>query len=79
MRSVVLVEHAGHAARIYETPCGILTYQRHRQRHDWCVETAGGLSHHGEDLAAACAQARQVGGHVVLLLDGRPLRSGRAR
>lgn len=81
MERVVLVEHAGNRAFIYRTPCGILTYDKNRKRHEWRVrapytgpDQVRDVSF-GEDYGAACTYARiTTGSHIVLHLDGQPLR-----
>lgn len=65
--SIVLTEAAGNRSFIHRTPCGILTHNKHRRRHDWVVGTV----HFG----LAWDEARQTGGHVVLWHDGVPLNS----
>ena len=55
MKKVVLTEHAGHVEYIYESRCGILTYNKHRKRHNWIVVSPDGTrTEYGEDYKAAC-------------------------
>jgi hypothetical protein len=69
MKAVVLVDHAGCVARIYETPCGVLTYKKDRKRHDWiAVRADGSKQRFGEDRAAAL-KAMGPGGRTQLVLS----------
>jgi hypothetical protein len=78
-KTVVLCEHNDLKVYIYQTPCGIQTYYRNRKRHNWSWKgTAGERQDFGEDFQGASQYARQNGGHVLLELDGVPLRKDQA-
>lgn len=71
---IVIAEHEGNRVYAYRFPCGIVTYNGHRQRHDWVCESLDHVQSFGEDCDAATRAANDHGGHTVLYLDGVRLR-----
>ena len=74
-RQIVFAQHGDHKVYIHEMPCGVLTYNKKRKRHEWVVVVPGTLFqiNCGEDYAGACREAARLGGHATLRLDGVPV------